>query len=175
LIFKGCDAANVATYYGVDECVKDLATGLIWEGKSASATGLRGNKLFYTNFDDTNLPQNGSLTPTQAQIDAPSNSIGFKNSVNASGLCGFSNWRMPTLPELTVASAPLVATPALQTAWFPYMDNSGSGAYCSSTGFDQPADATNPAKNLAAVSTLVPSAYTFNIGRAKTFRVMLVR
>ena len=31
-VFKGCDAANVATYYAKDECVKDNATNLCGSG-----------------------------------------------------------------------------------------------------------------------------------------------
>ncbi|HOZ67571.1 MAG TPA: hypothetical protein PLH13_09090, partial [Burkholderiaceae bacterium] len=33
LVFKGCDAANEATYYDKSECVRDNATGLICRNK----------------------------------------------------------------------------------------------------------------------------------------------
>jgi hypothetical protein len=173
-VFKGCDAANVATYYGVDECVKDLATGLIWEGKPANATGFRGNSLRYTNFDDVTLPQNG-VPPTQAEIDSANNSIGFKNSVNAAGLCGTSNWRMPTLAELVTTSKSLVADKTLQPLWFPNIDASGQGAYWSSTGFADPGNATNAPRNEAFLSTFVPTTFQFKSTRFNTYLTILVR
>ena len=38
LVFKGCDAANVATYYDKSECVRDNATGLIWQGQTPAGS-----------------------------------------------------------------------------------------------------------------------------------------
>lgn len=102
LVFKGCNGAGVAEYYDKTECVRDNASGLIWEGKPAS--GNRASTNVYTNYDSTvdrQKPHNGSFAkPTQAHIDSPSNSIGYQNAVNGSKLCGFNNWRMPLKIEL---------------------------------------------------------------------------
>jgi PKD repeat protein len=81
-------------------CVKDNVTGLIWENKTTDG-GLRDVSNTYTNYDSTTaaqLPTGG--IPTQAQIDAATNSVGFKNAVNATGLCGATDWRIPDLNEL---------------------------------------------------------------------------
>ena len=107
--------------YAKEECVQDNHTGLVWEGKTASGT--RAGGLLYTNYDDGNSAQNrviGSTyaNPTQTEIDASSNSIGYRNSVNASALCGFTDWRLPTKAELLglVVSG---TSPTIDTAWFP--------------------------------------------------------
>jgi PKD repeat protein len=89
--------ANAAQW----SCVKDNVTGLMWEVKNSIAGDLHNSNLSYTNYDSTvaaQLPTGG--VPTQANIDAPTNSIGFKNAVNAAGLCGATDWRIPEPIEL---------------------------------------------------------------------------
>lgn len=81
-------------------CVKDNVTGLMWEVKTNDG-GLRDSAKNYTNYDSTTQNQLGTGSPpTQAQIDADNNSVGFKNAVNAAGLCGATDWRLPNAPEL---------------------------------------------------------------------------
>lgn len=107
--------ANVATNSNTDGklgfsftsvtggCVQDNVTGLMWEVKTTDG-GLRDWTKSYTNYDSTLIAQkwNGTanVAPTQAEIDASTNSVGFINSVNAQGLCGYSDWRLPTADEL---------------------------------------------------------------------------
>ena len=105
--------------YAKEECVLDNSTGLIWEGKTASPATSRLGTSTYTNFDSTSTGQktDGS-NPIQAEINASTNSIGYVNSVNASGLCGYTDWRLPTKEELygIVVSGP---SPTINTTWFP--------------------------------------------------------
>ncbi|HMS25864.1 MAG TPA: DUF1566 domain-containing protein [Burkholderiaceae bacterium] len=136
LVFKGCDSANMAQYYDKTECVRDNTTGLIWQGQTGAGTGLRANDQFKSNYDSTTALQkyNGSVfvAPTQADIDAITNSIGFKNAVNTSNLCGSSAWRLPTKDELLV----LVKDsefPTIDNAWFP--NTLDSRYYWTSTPF----------------------------------------
>ena len=127
LVFKGCSAANVAEYYDKTECVRDNVSGLIWQGQTAAGTGLRANDQYKTNFDSTTelqkLSGTGSvyIAPTQADIDASTNSIGFKNAVNATSLCGSGDWRLPTKDELLgiVKSPASVGTAFIDGTWFP--------------------------------------------------------
>ncbi len=113
-------------------CNKDNNTGLIWEVKTGG--GLRGRANVYTNYDDTSqaqvLANNFPLTyrnPTQPEIEAASNTIGYVNSVNADPsvtLCGNTDWRMPTKDELLSIAT---GTPAIiDKNWFP---NTGSAGF----------------------------------------------
>lgn len=68
--------------YDRTECVKDNVTGLVWEGKPS--TGVRAGDNAYTNFND------GRTGDTSAYVVM----------VNQMKLCGFTDWRLPTLDEL---------------------------------------------------------------------------
>ena len=103
-VFKGCDSAGVAQYYELDECVRDNTTGLIWQGQTPAGTGLRANDQRKTNYDSIKTLQkktdSGFVVPTLAEVNDISNSIGFKNAINFSNLCGANTWRLPTRVEL---------------------------------------------------------------------------
>ena len=104
--------------YDKTECVKDNNTGLVWEGKTAGGT--RAGSLFYTNYDSTSSTQKSGSNPTQAEIDASTNSIGYRNSVNASSLCGFTDWRVPDNDELLgIVDKSQASTPKIDSTWFP--------------------------------------------------------
>ena len=123
LVFKGCDANNVATYYDKTECVRQNSTGLIWQGQMPAGSGhLRANDQHKTNFDNSTELQkyNGGnpIAPTQAEIDASTNSIGFKNAVNATNLCGSNAWRMPNKDEL-FGLVKTTESPTIDNSWFP--------------------------------------------------------
>ena len=102
-------------------CVQDNVTGLMWEVKTADG-GLRDWTHIYTNYDSTTTAQKvDGTTPTQAEIDAATNSIGFKNAVNSQALCGFSDWRLPTVDELhSIVDYGVVAPgPTVDATWLP--------------------------------------------------------
>ncbi|MEQ1837635.1 MAG: DUF1566 domain-containing protein, partial [Candidatus Nitrotoga sp.] len=65
---------------------------------------------------------------------APTNSVGFKNSVNAQGLCGFSDWRLPTADELQsiVDYGVAYPGPTIDASWFP---NTQGNLYWSASPF----------------------------------------
>lgn len=124
LVFKGCDANNVATYYDKTECVRDNATGLIWQGQMPAESGhIRANDQYKTNLDSTIELQRpdgfgGGIAPTQSELDASTNSIGFQNAVNAISLCGSSTWRVPTKDEL-LGLVKDDESPKINNNWFP--------------------------------------------------------
>jgi hypothetical protein len=113
-------------------CVRDLVTGLMWEVKTADG-GLRDAATTYTNYDSTTAAQiRGTgwawLSPTQAQVDAPTNGVGFRDAVNAQGLCGYRDWRIPTANELQgIVDYSGAGT---DVAWFP---NTSGALYWTST------------------------------------------
>ena len=118
--------------YDKTECVQDNNTGLVWEGKTASPATSRLGSSTYTNYDGTGSAQKSDGTnPAQTEIDASTNSIGYKNSVNTSALCGYTDWRLPTKEELQgiLASS---GSPRIDTTWFP---NTQAGDYWSSSPY----------------------------------------
>ncbi|MCX8517073.1 MAG: DUF1566 domain-containing protein, partial [Rhodoferax sp.] len=109
--------------YVTTECVKDNITGLVWEGKTAS--GMRAGSKTYTNYHI-------SYSGTQDQMDAADNTYGYVVAVNTSGLCGFTDWRLPTVKELQTLVNYGVAdpSPTIDTTLFP---NTQGGYYWSSS------------------------------------------
>jgi len=124
---------------GIDPggCVQDNVTGLMWEVKTADG-GLRDWNKTYTNYDSITSAQKNDgvnfVAPTQAEIDAASNSIGFKNSVNTIGMCGFNDWRLPTADELQsiVDYGVAYPGPTIDATWFP--NSQGYSFWSSSPG-----------------------------------------
>ncbi|MCX8516788.1 MAG: DUF1566 domain-containing protein [Rhodoferax sp.] len=118
---------NGASTYTKEECVKDNTTGLIWEGKPVDG-GLRDAGKTYTNVDNPDSKQKWDgispldnavfVNPTPTEISASTNSIGYVNDVNATSLCGFTDWRLPTKDEL-VGILETSGNPKIDTKWFP--------------------------------------------------------
>ncbi|MCB2018067.1 MAG: DUF1566 domain-containing protein, partial [Hydrogenophaga sp.] len=80
-------------------CTRDNVTGLVWEvGNWNGANRLPGGPLTY-HVDNLNAPQYLGRQPTLAELDSHSNSLGYRNWMNSLGLCGFSDWRLPTVTE----------------------------------------------------------------------------
>lgn len=121
--------------YDKTECVFDSSTGLTWEGKPTS--GFRVNTNMYTNFDDVTQLQKGSSTsavmPTQAEVDASTNTIGYVNAVNAMRLCGYSDWRVPDFNELSSVNIFDTTNTGLNSSVLPWFPNSSYGRTWTST------------------------------------------
>jgi hypothetical protein len=114
--------ANVATNTNVDGnlgfsyssvaggCVLDNVTGLMWEVKTTDG-GLRDKNKIYTNYSAAYDPSSQFGTATDAS--------GYVADVNATNLCGYSDWRLPTVDELQSIVDYGVTAPTIGTIWFP--------------------------------------------------------
>jgi Protein of unknown function (DUF1566)/Repeat of unknown function (DUF5648) len=111
----GFSYSNIGTN-PVTDCVKDNITGLIWEGEPLYVSG--GNAL--TNARSSTLP----FTNIPSHIAA----------INASNMCGFSDWRLPTRRELESLAYYGSITGGVLTdpTWIP---NSSTSGYWSSTPY----------------------------------------
>lgn len=78
--------------YAVTSCVKDNVTGLIWEGKEASGPRAGNNKYYFGNA--------------------------YADEVNEMHLCGFSDWRLPTVIEL-LTLVDYGGKQSIDEKWFP--------------------------------------------------------
>ncbi len=114
------DSAVLGTGQTNWACTRDNTSGLIWEVKTADG-GLRDMNKTYTNYDDPTQPQKqarGFVNPTQAEIDAASNSIGLSLAVRGASLCGYNDWRMPSKDEL-LAIVDISNVPTINATYFP--------------------------------------------------------
>jgi hypothetical protein len=103
-------------------CVRDEVTGLVWEVKTQDG-GLRDAANTYTWYN-TDSSANGGFTGVAnggACIGSDCDTQSYVQAVNAVGLCGFNDWRMPTAEELSsLLDASVTGTnPAIDTNYFP--------------------------------------------------------
>jgi hypothetical protein len=89
-------------------CTRDNVTGLLWEGKTGAGT-----------HDPTDTY---TWAGTAAHVAA----------VNASNLCGFNDWRLPTPEEMASLVDNGAAAPTLDSTWLP---NQQAGRYWTSTEY----------------------------------------
>ena len=88
-------------------CTRDNVTGLFWEVKVDDASHLRHKEHGYTWYN-TDSATNGGAAGNVGNTTSCSNTLAGENcntqnyvtAVNAAGLCGFADWRMPTIREL---------------------------------------------------------------------------
>jgi len=116
-------------------CVKDNVTGLMWEKKEAS--GLNTNTDLFT-FYNSDSSTNGGNAGYQLRTDYDvalenrtcvgyiegdpatyCNTEAFVARMNAANLCGFNDWRMPSLNEAQSLVDISIIDPAIDVGYFP--------------------------------------------------------
>lgn len=121
-------------------CTKDNVTGLTWEVKAT--TGLRTNSYLYLWYstDATRNGGNAGNATTNAFADSCGNTLGtvigatnacntqkFASAVNAVGMCGKNDWRLPTQAKiLSLAHAGKTDFVGVDGSYFPNTLNSQS-------------------------------------------------
>ena len=101
-------------------CVRDNHTGLIWEVKTDDG-GLRDKDNTYSWYDpdsDTNGGDAGDQDFGSC-VGSDCDTSSFADAVNARGLCGASDWRMPGFDELVSIVHYGRRFPAIDTDYFP--------------------------------------------------------
>ncbi len=100
-------------------CVRDNVTGLIWEVKSDDG-GLRDKDHTYTWYDSSApLGNPGTASGGSCYQSGRCDTEKYVADLNAAGLCGYSDWRMPTVKELEGIADLSRSNPAIDTGWFP--------------------------------------------------------
>lgn len=103
-------------------CVKDNRTGLIWEEKTTSRLRSMNNTYTWYNPDSST---NGGHPGVQNGGNCSGSSCdtyGYVQVVNAQGLCGANDWRMPTREELRsiVDMGRWNKPPVIDISYFPH-------------------------------------------------------
>lgn len=107
-----------------DRCVLDNETGLLWAGKTGT-TGLHDFRNTYSWYDPDatagELDYRGAADGG-ACSDSSCDTWNYVKAVNAAGLCGFGDWRLPTKDELGSIndSLRLSNPPTIDTEFFPH-------------------------------------------------------
>lgn len=111
---QGTCPANPTLGAGNDEwaCTKDNVTGLVWEVKVDDPSHLRyaGHAYYWYSTDATTNGGSPGTSGAGSSTSSGAACLGsatnrcdtekFVQDVNAAGLCGVSDWRMPTVKEL---------------------------------------------------------------------------
>lgn len=105
-------------------CLRDNRTGLVWEIKTVVG-GLRDHRWTYTPFDSdasTNGGYPGYKDKTsgdclrESMAESSCNTEAYIHAVRESGLCGSSDWRLPTVGELVAVAAQTSTEPPAATS-----------------------------------------------------------
>ncbi|MCF8002622.1 MAG: DUF1566 domain-containing protein [Chromatiaceae bacterium] len=100
-------------------CVLDNVTGAVWEVKTTDG-GLRDKDWTYSWYDSDSPDgepgtEDGGACTTPGRCDTEK----YVEDVNAQDLCGFSDWRMPTIKELAGITHLGRTRPSIDTDYFP--------------------------------------------------------
>jgi len=116
-------------------CVRDNVTGLIWEVKNMDRYSLHSAYNNYVWFNSTGLndggypgqevpgncvvdPEVSGATPGEAICDVEK----FVVEVNAEALCGYTDWHLPTIEELsTIIDLGATTYVKVDANYFPYL------------------------------------------------------
>lgn len=111
---NGADLPASATSW---QCVRDRRTGLVWEAK-VSFGELRDSDNKYTWYNPDSAGPVGYQHGGKCS-GSDCDTYAYTQAVNAQGLCGANDWRMPTVKELHSLLKHDRNMPAIDTAYFP--------------------------------------------------------
>jgi hypothetical protein len=151
------------------DCVRDNVTGLVWENKRNDPTHLRHARHVYTWYNPdstTNGGNAGSETGTNCPgvaDETKCNTQSYVSAVNAAGLCGRQDWRLPTQEELLTLVHHGLSNPSIDTAHFPHT----TGDYWSSSSVAY--------ESVSAWHVFFSEGYVLHNPKNFAYRVRLVR
>jgi hypothetical protein len=121
---NGVPLADQSSAYAATpwDCVEDLVTGLVWEVHPDDG-GLRDRDWRYSWYDSTGVNGGHGYGRPNAGTCADSTSCDtekYAAAVNAAGLCGYADWRLPTRGELfSLVDYGAPAAPLVDAAFLP--------------------------------------------------------
>ena len=123
---------EVLPNYAVDwSCVQDNVTGLIWEVKTNDG-GLHDRDDYYTWYDGaTGSTDTGGDSCYGYQADDTAthcNTQAFIDRVNAVGMCGANDWRLPSVEELRSIGDYSIDSRGVDNNYFPNVNSETSNS-----------------------------------------------
>ena len=120
--FTKLDSNGIALPFSAPgwDCVLDNITGLIWEMKTT--TGLQTSAYTYTWYNSTGINDGGLAGTANGGVcfDAVNcDTEKFVAAVNATGLCGASDWHLPSRYELLSIVNNNIDYPSIDVNYFP--------------------------------------------------------
>jgi hypothetical protein len=106
-------------------CTRDNVTGLMWEVKTAAQTDLHYAGHSYTWYSSDASTNGGDVGSTGINLCNGTLPGGFCNTAalvaatNAAALCGYTDWRLPSLRELESLTHDGTTDPAIDPTYFP--------------------------------------------------------
>lgn len=155
-------------------CVRDNTTGLIWEVKSAQ-TGLHHQDDVFTWYHSE---ENGGFAGDEQAAagmcqSQPCHTENYVQQVNARGLCGFFDWRLPTHYELMTLINFSLTSLLLDTDFFPLMGSTNERRWYWTRNAAADGVGEAGAQNAWAIDLL--SGQDTALPKVGAARVMLVR
>lgn len=102
-------------------CVQDAVTNRVWEVKTDDG-GLRDNDAKFTWYNSSGRNDGGEpgVADGGSCSSASCDSEGYVAAVNSAGLCGASDWRLPTRDEFLSLDINLPGSAGLDDNYFPF-------------------------------------------------------
>lgn len=102
-------------------CVLDKVTELMWEVKESDSEHPRYGEHTYTWHDERESHNGGNAGIANGGNCGTDvcDTQGYVSWVNSNGLCGYQDWRMPTVAELASLAVLSKVIPAMDTDFFP--------------------------------------------------------
>ena len=123
----GVELPDTATAADGWVMTRDNVTGLIWELKTDDGS-IHDKDNTYTWYDSNPATNGGDAGTPGNGTDTED----FIASLNSANFGGYSDWRLPTVKELSTLVNAGASNPAIDTAWFPFTVSSD---YWSSTTY----------------------------------------
>lgn len=117
-------------------CTRDNVTGLTWEVKTTSGLRAATTKYYWYSTDSTR-----NAGDVGYSLNGLGNTQDYAMSVNTAGLCGVSDWRLPSANELLSIVHFGAANPAVDVGYFPNIQHGATqivddlGYYWTATPF----------------------------------------
>ena len=105
-------------------CIRDNVTGLTWEIKTED--GLQGQDNTYSWYNPTGSVNGGGAGVQNGGkcTGSACDTLSYVNAVREVGLCGYSDWRLPTRRELLSIVDNSRYKPAVNNRYFPHATSS---------------------------------------------------